>query len=401
MMFSQEQIKALAQPTPSKIILLVLDGLGGLPKPETGKTELETARIPNFDKLAVKSICGLSEPVGTGITAGSAPGHTALFGYDPVAVNIGRGVLEAVGIDFPIEQDDVLARGNFCTVDKNGVITDRRAGRIATELNAELCKLLEMKIDDIQVLTVPVKEHRFVICFRGPGLREAVTENDPQHEGMMPTQVTAITAGALKTANIANQFIDRAKKILADKHPANMLLLRGFSRKPELISMESVYKLKPAAIATYPMYRGLARLVGMDILTTGTTFADEIKTLKEHYNDYDFFFVHFKALDAAGEDGDFDRKVKLLEDLDETLPDLLSLKMDVIVVTGDHSTPAMLKGHSWHTVPTMVYGQYCRPDKCIQFSEAGCLGGGLGIFPATQIMPLAMANALKLNKYGA
>ena len=400
-MFSQEQIKALAQPTASKIILLVLDGLGGLPKTETGKTELETACIPNFDKLAVKSICGLSEPVGPGITAGSAPGHTALFGYDPVAVNIGRGVLEAVGIDFPIEQDDVLARGNFCTVDKNGVITDRRAGRIATELNAELCKLLEMKIDDIQVLTAPVKEHRFVICFRGPGLREAVTENDPQHEGMMPTQVTAITAGALKTANIANQFIDRAKKILADKHPANMLLLRGFSRKPELISMESVYKLKPAAIATYPMYRGLARLVGMDILTTGTTFADEIKTLKEHYNDYDFFFVHFKALDAAGEDGDFDRKVKLLEDLDKTLPDLLSLKPDVIVVTGDHSTPAMLKGHSWHTVPTMVYGQYCRPDKCTQFSEAGCLGGGLGIFPATQIMPLAMANALKLNKYGA
>jgi 2,3-bisphosphoglycerate-independent phosphoglycerate mutase len=400
-MVSQEQIKALAQPTPSKIILLVLDGLGGLPKPDSGKTELETARIPNFDQLASKSICGLSEPVGPGITSGSAPGHTALFGYDPITVNIGRGVLEAVGIDFPIEQDDVLARGNFCTVDINGIITDRRAGRIATELNASLCKLLEMKIDDIQVLTAPVKEHRFVICFRGPGLRDAVTENDPQHEGMMPTQVTAITAGALKTANIANQFIERAKKILADKHPANMLLLRGFSRKPELISMESVYKLKPAAIATYPMYRGLARLVGMDILSTGTTFSDEIKTLKEHYNDYDFFFVHVKALDAAGEDGDFDRKVKLLEELDKTLPDMLSLKPDVIVVSGDHSTPAMLKGHSWHTVPTMLYSQYCRPDKCSQFSESGCLGGGLGIFPATQLMPLAMANALKLNKYGA
>ena len=400
-MFSQEQVKALAQPTPSKIILLVLDGLGGLPKPDTGKTELETARIPNFDKLASKSICGLSEPVGPGITSGSAPGHTALFGYDPVTVNIGRGVLEAVGIDFPIEQGDVLARGNFCTVDKNGVITDRRAGRIATELNASLCKLLEMKIDDIQVLTSAVKEHRFVICFRGPGLRDNVTDNDPQHEGMMPTQVTAITAGAMKTANITNQFIERAKKILADKHPANMLLLRGFSRKPELLNMEAIYKLKPAVIATYPMYRGLARLVGMTNLPTGSTFADEIKTLKEHYSDYDFFFIHIKALDAAGEDGDFDRKVKILEDLDKTLPELLSLKPDVIVVTGDHSTPAMLKGHSWHTVPTMLYGQYCRPDKCIQFSESGCLGGGLGIFPATQIMPLAMANALKLNKYGA
>jgi 2,3-bisphosphoglycerate-independent phosphoglycerate mutase len=401
MMFTQEQIRALAQPTPSKIILLVMDGLGGLPRPETGKTELETARIPNLNKLAVKSICGLSEPVGTGITAGSAPGHTALFGYDPVAINIGRGVLEAVGIDFPIEQDDVLARGNFCTVDKNGIITDRRAGRLATELNAGLCKLLEMKIDDIQVLTVPVKDHRFVICFRGAGLRDAVSETDPQHEGMMPLQVTAVTAGAIKTANIVNQFVAQAKKILADKHPANMLLLRGFSRKPEILSMEAIYKLKPAVIATYPMYRGLARLVGMDNLPTGATFADEIKTVKENYSKYDFFFVHIKALDAAGEDGDFDRKVKILEDVDKTLPELLSLNPDVIVVTGDHSTPAMLKGHSWHTVPTMIYGQYCRPDKVTEFSESGCLGGGLGIFPATQIMPLAMANALKLNKYGA
>ena len=400
-MFSQEQIRVLAQSTPSKIILLVMDGLGGLPKPDTGKTELETARIPNLDKLASLSICGLSDPVGAGVTSGSAPGHTALFGYDPVAVNIGRGVLEAVGIDFPIEQDDVLARGNFCTVDNKGVITDRRAGRIATELNAGLCKLLNMKIDDIQIITTPVKDHRFVICFRGPGLRDNVSETDPQHEGLQPLQVTALSAGAIKTANVANQFVERAKKILADKHPANMLLLRGFSKKPELLSMEAIYKLKPAVIATYPMYRGLARLVGMTNLPTGTTFSDEIKTVKEHYNEFDFFFVHIKALDAAGEDGDFDRKVKILEDIDKTLPELLSLSPDVIVVTGDHSTPAMLKGHSWHTVPTMVYGQYCRPDKVTRFSESGCLGGGLGIFPATKIMPLAMANALKLNKYGA
>jgi 2,3-bisphosphoglycerate-independent phosphoglycerate mutase len=400
-MFSQEQIRALAQSTPSKIILLVMDGLGGLPKPDTGKTELETARIPNFDKLASLSICGLSDPVGAGVTSGSAPGHTALFGYDPVAVNIGRGVLEAVGIDFPIEQDDVLARGNFCTIDDKGVITDRRAGRIATELNAGLCKLLNMKIDDIQIITTPVKDHRFVICFRGPGLRDNVSETDPQHEGLQPLQVTGLTAGAIKTANVANQFVERARKILADKHPANMLLLRGFSKKPELLSMEAIYKLKPAVIASYPMYRGLARLVGMTNLPTGSTFSDEIKTVKEHYNEFDFFFVHIKALDAAGEDGDFDRKVKILEDTDKTLPELLSLQPDVIVVTGDHSTPAMLKGHSWHTVPTMIYGKYCRPDKVTRFSESGCLGGGLGIFPATQIMPLAMANALKLNKYGA
>lgn len=400
-MITQELIKSLAVKTYNKIVLLVLDGLGGLPRPETGKTELETARTPNLDKLASAGICGLSEPVGPGITPGSAPGHTALFGYDPVAVNIGRGVLEAVGIDFPIEQDDVLARGNFCTVDKNGIITDRRAGRISTELNAQLCSMLKMKIEDIQVLTAPVKEHRFVIAFRGPGLREYVSETDPQRGGKAPLKVTALSAGAIKTANIANQFVERAQKILADKHPANMVLLRGFSRKPDLPSMENIYKLTPAAIATYPMYRGLARLVGMEILKTGTTFADEIKTLKENYAKYDFFFIHVKALDEAGEDGDFDRKVKALEDVDKVIPELVSLKPDVIVVTGDHSTPAELKGHSWHPVPTILYSQYCRTDKVSEFSESACLQGGLGIFPATHIMPLAMANALKLNKYGA
>lgn len=400
-MYNQDLIKNMTRSTSSKIIMLVLDGLGGLPHPDTGKTELETAHIPNFDKLASKSICGLSEPVYAGITPGSAPGHTALFGYDPISVNIGRGILEAVGIDFPIEQDDLLARGNFCTVDSEGLITDRRAGRLATEINVELCSLLEMKIDDIQVITVPVKDHRFVVCFRGPGLREYVTETDPQQEGLAPLPVKALSAGAFKTANIINQFVERAKDLMKDKHPANMLLLRGFSRKPELQSMQSIYKLEPAAIATYPMYRGLARLVGMEILKTGTTFADELETLKQNYNDYDFFFVHVKATDAAGEDGNFESKISIFEELDKELPALLDMNPDVIVVTGDHSTPAMLKGHSWHPVPTMIYSRYCRHDAVDEFNESGCLKGGLGIFAATKIMPLAMANALKLNKYGA
>lgn len=400
-MNTQELVKSLAVNTPSKIVMLVLDGLGGLPRTETGKTELETARTPNFDKLASMGICGMSEPVGPGITPGSAPGHTALFGYDPVAVNIGRGVLEAVGIDFPIEPDDVLARGNFCTVDSTGVITDRRAERLSTEINARLCAQLEMNIEDIKVLIAPVKEHRFVIAFRGPGLRDYVSETDPQHEGMPPLKVTALSAGAIKMANIANQFIERAQKILADKHPANMVLLRGFSKKPDLPSMQSIYKLQPAAIATYPMYRGMARLVGMEILRTGNTFADEIKTLKENFSKYDFFFIHVKATDEAGEDGDFDRKVQAFEEVDKIIPELVSLKPDVIIVTGDHSTPAMLKGHSWHPLPTILYSRYCRTDKVSEFSESACLHGGLGIFPAMNIMPLAMANALKLNKYGA
>jgi len=400
-MFTQKLIKSLARPTPSKIILCVLDGLGGLPHPKTGKTELETANIPNLDKLAKIGVCGLSVPIEPGITPGSAPGHTALFGYDPLEVRIGRGVLEAVGIDFPVKRGDVLVRGNFCTVDKNGNITDRRAGRISTELNASLCPLLEMTIEGVHVLTAPVREHRFVIVFRGAGLSPEVTESDPQVTGVPPSPVKALSSKATKTARIADQFAKSAGVILKNKKPANMILMRGFSRSPHLSSMKEVYQLKPAAIATYPMYRGLARLVGMEILSTGTSLEDEIATLKKYYKNYNFFFLHFKKPDAAGEDGDFGRKVQTLEEIDKFIPSILNLKPDVIVITGDHSTPAILKGHSWHPVPTILYSQFCRSDEVTEFTEKACLRGGLGTFPAAQIMPLAMANALKLNKYGA
>ncbi len=381
--------------------MLVLDGLGGLPHPDTGKTELETARTPNLDRLAKLGVCGLSVPVGPGITPGSAPGHTALFGYDPLTVNIGRGVLEAVGIDFPIEDSDVLVRGNFCTIDKSGNITDRRAGRIPTELNASLCPLLEMTIEDVRVLTAPVREHRFVIVFRGYGLAPEVTESDPQREGLPLAPVKALNSQAEKTARIANRFAEKVKAVLANKQPANMILMRGFSQKPNLVSMNEIYQLKPAAIATYPMYRGLARLVGMEILSTGMTFEDEIDTLRQNWDKYDFFFIHVKKLDAAGEDGDFIRKVQGIEEIDRAILGIVKLNPDVIVVTGDHSTPAVLKGHSWHPVPTLLYSQYCRPDNAKEFSESACMQGGLGFFPATHIMPLVMANALKLNKYGA
>jgi len=400
-MNTQDLVKPIARSTPSKIVLMVLDGLGGLPDPRTGKSELETARKPNLDKLAAEGVCGLSVPVGYGITPGSAPGHTALFGYDPITVNIGRGVLEAVGIDFPLQHGDVLARGNFCTVDDKGNITDRRAGRVATEINVKLCQMLSTKIGDVQVICTPVKEHRFVVCFRGINLSPDVTESDPQTVGVPALEITALHPVAEKMAEVANKFSDFAKKTLAAQHPANMALLRGFSQKPHLPSMEEIYKLKPAAIATYPMYRGLARLVGMEILKTGTTIEDEVATLRENWDKFDFFFFHVKKLDAAGEDGDFARKVQGIEEIDRSIPGIMALKPDVLVVTGDHSTPAMLKGHSWHPVPTLLHGQYCRPDTVMAFNESDCLRGGLGIFPATNIMPLALANALKLSKYGA
>jgi 2,3-bisphosphoglycerate-independent phosphoglycerate mutase len=401
-MIDLELMKSISMTTPTKIVLLVIDGLGGLPRPVTGKTELETARKPNLDKLANRGSCGLTDPVALGITPGSAPGHLALFGYDPIKFNIGRGVLEAMGVDFPLKAGDIAIRGNFCTIDRKGLVIDRRAGRISTEKNTELCRLMDRQVvDGVIVFVSPVKEHRFIVVFRGKNLSPEVSDSDPQQTGVAPRAVTASSPGAKNLANTANRFIAWAKTILEKQHPANMILLRGFSQRPNLPSMTEIYKLKPAAIVSYPMYRGLARLVGMDVLKTGTSIEEEFATLVKNYKNYDFFFLHVKGADEAGEDGDFKRKVKIIEQVDKAIAIAINLHPDVIVVTGDHSTPALLKAHSWHPVPVLLYSKWCRADRVTEFGESACILGGLGRFPATQIMPLAMANALKLTKFGA
>ncbi len=401
-MSNLDLIKSISQTSPQKIVLLVIDGLGGMPNPQTRKTELETAHTPNLDRLAELGICGLTDPVGPGITPGSAPGHLALFGYDPIEFNIGRGVLEAVGVDFELKPRDVATRGNFCTIDGYGNVTDRRAGRITTEKCAELCRLLDgTSIGDTKVFVQPVKEHRFIAVFRGASLSPEATDSDPQQTGVPARPVAALRPEGDQMAKTANEFIAHARTVLAGHHPANMILLRGFSQHPQWPSMQEVYKLTPAAIASYPMYRGLARLVGMQILNTGATVQEEFSTAAASFKNFDFLFIHVKGADAAGEDGDFERKVRVIEDVDRSLPILLALKPDVIVVTGDHSTPATLKAHSWHPVPALLFSQVCRPDKAAEFSESACLNGGLGRIPATALMPLAMANAFKLTKYGA
>jgi 2,3-bisphosphoglycerate-independent phosphoglycerate mutase len=395
-------LKSISKPSPTKIILLVIDGLGGLPNPETGKTELESADTPNLDQLATKGICGLIDPISPGITPGSAPGHLALFGYDPFIFDTGRGILEAIGIGFDLQQGDVAARGNFCTVDEVGLITDRRAGRISTEKCAELCQLLDgLVIDKVKIFVRPVREHRFIAVFRGWGLDPDISDSDPQQLGVTPMSITALNPEASMIAGLANQFITQAKTILAGYHPANMVLLRGFSKRPQFPTMGAVYKLKPAVIASYSMYRGLASLVGMEIIETGASIEDEFTALKQNYANYDFFLLHIKGTDSAGEDGDFTRKAKVIEQIDSALPRLISLEPDVIVVTGDHSTPALLEGHSWHPLPVLLHSKWCRPDRVGEFSESACISGGLGRLSATQIMPLAMANAMKLTKYGA
>ncbi|MCL2679352.1 MAG: 2,3-bisphosphoglycerate-independent phosphoglycerate mutase [Dehalococcoidia bacterium] len=394
-------MRELSIATPSKIVLLVIDGLGGIPD-ISGKTELETAHTPNMDKLAAEGICGLLQTAGAGITPGSAPGHLGLFGYDPLDYRIGRGVLEALGINFPLMPGDIAARGNFCTIDAAGLITDRRAGRISTEENRKRCLLLDgLEFNGVKTIVKAVTGHRFVAVFRGDGLSAELGDTDPQQLGTPPKKVPVLAPEATYTADIVNRFLSEARERLSAHPPANMILLRGFSKKPVFPSFADIYKLKSAAIASYPMYRGLAKVVGMSILETGPNLEDELATLKKHFADFDFFFMHVKDADAAGEDGDFMRKVSAIEKVDKILPQIMELNPDVLAITGDHSTPATMAGHSWHPVPCLLYSKWCRPDRLAEFSEFTCRQGSLGQIPAASLMPQLMAHALKLTKYGA
>ena len=386
----------------TKIVLASLDGLAGLPHPDTGRSEMETAAMPNLHALASRAACGLIRHVGPGITPGSGPGHLGLFGYDPIRYQVGRGVLEALGIEFDLRPGDVAARGNFCSVDGEGRITDRRAGRIATEASARLVERLKtIRLPGVEVFVEPVKEHRFVLVLRGGQLSGKLSETDPQVLGKAPLPVHATEPAAAATADLVNRFVAEARRLLHDAAPANMILLRGFDQLPHLPQFPKVFGLRAAAIAAYPMYRGLARLVGMEVLKTGTTFADEIDTLRQHWSAYDFFFLHYKDTDKAGEDGDFAAKVAALERFDAAFPAVLEQKADVVVVTGDHASPSILAGHGWQPVPVLIASKYCGADPVSQFTERACASGTLGLIPSHNLMPLVLANALRLTKFGA
>jgi len=397
-----ELASRLAQRNDTKIVLCVMDGLGGLPRPETLRSELEQADIPNLDKLAKKSEVGLTMPVGTGITPGSGPGHLGLFGYDPYRFDIGRGVLEAVGIDFELGPDDIAARGNFCTLDSERNITDRRAGRIATSESARLVeRLREIKLPRVQVLVEPVREHRFVLVLRGKGLEDGVSSTDPQKTGVPPLAAEPSAKGAERTAELVNRFIAQAEQVLGSEAMANGLMLRGWAKYPALPQFPAVWKLRAAALAVYPMYRGLAKLVGMDALACPGGIDDQLRTIRDRWDDYDYFFVHYKYTDAAGEDGDFERKCHMLEQFDHRVPEFLDLGADVLMIAGDHSTPSLMAAHSWHPVPFLLHSGACRQGYAEHFTERDCTRGSLGIFPAVDVMPLAMAHAKRLEKYGA
>ena len=401
-MTEHDLVRELVEKNRTKIVMLVADGLGGLPLEPGGKTELETASTPNLDRLAARGTSGSSVPVLPGITPGSGPGHLGLFGYDPLVFRIGRGALEATGIGFELGPRDVAARGNFCTLDAAGRITDRRAGRIPSEESFRVVERLQaVRIDGVETFVKPVKEHRFVVVFRGEGLDGGVADTDPQATGVPPLAPQPATAAAARTAEVAAAFVREARTILADEPKANGMVLRGFAAKPALPSYEDLYGLRAAAIAVYPMYKGLARLAGMTLVGDAHTLEEQLAALAGCWNDYDFFFLHFKYTDSTGEDGAFAAKVQRIEELDRALPRIEALGPDVLIVTGDHSTPSLLKSHSWHPVPTLLVAPTCRPDGLTRFSERDCLRGGFGIFPAKHLMLLAMAHAQRFGKYGA
>jgi 2,3-bisphosphoglycerate-independent phosphoglycerate mutase len=399
-------LETLTQPANTKIVMLVLDGLGGLPKEPGGPTELESARTPNMDKLAREGMLGLIHTVDIGISPGSGPGHLGLFGYDPLKYVIGRGVLEAVGIGLNLGPNDVAARGNFCTVGGDGNITDRRAGRIPTEECARMVDLIrDIKIPGVDITVEPVRDYRFVLILRGSGLSHALNETDPQKVGVKPMTVEAQDGSkeAAHTADIVNKWIEEVKTRIKDQHPANMVTLRGWSKEPGLPNFDTIYKLKAAALAVYPMYKGLASLAGMTLVNGLQNLDDQLFVLEREWNSFDFFFFHYKYTDSRGEDGDFEAKSKEIEKVDAVLPRILNLKPDVLIITGDHSTPAVLKAHSWHPVPLLFFApgvSRCNPD-VTGVGETQCLKGALGQFRASELMNLATAFARRQGKYGA
>lgn len=399
-------IASLAVGTPSRIVLLVMDGVGDIPVEGLGgKTPLEAARTPNLDGLAARSALGLIDPVMPGVTPGSGPGHTAIFGYEPVDYLVGRGVLEGLGIGFEFTPRDVAARFNFATLDGQGNVVDRRAGRIDSDSAAVLCERLQeaiVSVGDVEVIVRPVKEHRGVVVLRGDGLGANLPDTDPQATGVPPLAPRGLDGPSRVTERVAAEFLERAGKLLEGEEKANTLLMRGFSKYDPLPSYGEVFKLRAAAIATYPMYRGLAKLAGMEILDAGATLSDQVEALRRAWSGFEYFFLHVKKTDSYGEDGNWKAKVEVIEDVDRTVvPAVLDLDPDVLVVTGDHSTPCALEAHSWHPVPVLLHASNSRRDRVESFGESSCGRGSLGRLRGKYLMPIMMGHAGKLRKFGA
>jgi 2,3-bisphosphoglycerate-independent phosphoglycerate mutase len=385
-----------------RILLLVMDGLGGLPREPGGPTELEAARTPNLAALAAGAECGLHVPIDYGIAPGSAPGHLALFGYDPLQYPIGRGIVAALGIGHPVRGGDVAARLNFATRDAAGLITDRRAGRIPTELCTRLAALLDtIELPGVAVAVRPVRDYRAVVVLSGAGLSDRVSDTDPAQTGVAALPPRATAPDGEHTAQLAAQFVDRARELLADEAPANEVLLRGFAQLPQIPSLADRFGLRPIALAVYPDYKGVSRLVGMQAIEGLADLDAQSRALAAAWPDHDYFFVHHKYTDSTGEDGNFDAKVAEVEKVDRALPDLLAGEPDVVIVTGDHSTPSVAQSHTAHPVPFLIHAAAGRPDTVREFGERTCAAGAWGVLPGRALMAIALGHAGKVARFGA
>lgn len=397
-------VESLKQENDKRIVYLVLDGLGDIPTNDHD-TPLTEAKTPNLDKLAKDGVLGQFDPIAPGITPGSGPAHLGLFGYDPVEYNVGRGILSAFGIDFELTHRDVAARVNFCTLDSDGNVTDRRAGRIPDEENRRRCKKIKDKIklpNDIEFFLETESQHRALLVIRGDNLSDKLKDTDPQDTGVPPHNPDPTDDEAKQTSEILKDILKQVRDILSDEDKGNFILLRGYSGYRRFPSMEDRFALKSCAIAEYPMYRGLAKLVGMDVKEPYKDFDDAIEVVKRNWNDYTFFFLHVKKTDSYGEDGNFESKKEVIEMVDKMIvPGILALKPDVLVVTGDHSTPWPAKSHSWHPTPVLLSAETVRRDRADRFDEVKCQTGGLGRLPLKELLPIALACAGKLAKFGA
>jgi len=409
-MDEQKIVSELVEKNGTKIILIVLDGLGGLPVKD-GKSELELSETPNLDKLVKESATGLHIPVSPGISPGSGPGHLSIFGYDPIKWEIGRGLLEALGIGLNVIDKDIAIRTNYATVkEENGriIVLDRRAGRIPTEENRRLTKKITERIkeiDGVQIIMEPAMEYRSALILRFKdkvnGKMAMIKETDPQMVGEEVIPPEPLTTEAKRVSEILKKFLKEVKEILKGER-ANYLLLRGYSTVPDIPKFPEVYKLKAGCIATYPMYKGLSKLVGMEIIpVSGFSIEEELKVLKKVYKDFDFIYFHIKKTDSYGEDGNFEKKIHIIEEFDNILPEILSLGFDVVSITGDHSTPSKMKSHSFHPVPVLIHSPYVFGGLSNRFTERECLKGELGIIKGVNLMPLLLAHARRLKKYGA
>jgi 2,3-bisphosphoglycerate-independent phosphoglycerate mutase len=399
---AESVVMEMAEPEGRKTMLLVMDGLGGYRTAQRG-SELTEARTPNLDRLAGEGALGLHDPVTRGITPGSGAGHLGLFGYDPLTYEVGRGALSAAGIGFELQPGDVAARVNFCTLASDGTVTDRRAGRLPTEEAAGICELLrhEVRLEGTGFFLEPEREHRGLFVLRGEDLSSEVADTDPQRESVRPLDPLPKTPEAKRTADLVGAFLDQARALLADRERGNFLLLRGFDTQKALPSFPERYKVKALAIAAYPMYLGISRLLGFETHKVEGGAPEEVAALATLLPDYDFVFMHVKKTDSAGEDGDFDRKVAAIEEVDSLIPSVLDAGVDVLAVTGDHSTPAQMAAHSWHPVPVLLCGGTASADGLPKFDEVHCRQGSLGRFEAKHLLPQLLAAAGRLAKYGA